>query len=159
MRKTSFPPAPSERGAWFSTGAALPQSRATHDAGAVFPYGPMDPSKRVCSRTYERQAALQEAMQGGIPWTHVRMASRTCRRAGVLHMAGMAKQPPLPKHRHYRNPAGRSNGASSRPSGLPRAWVSGAKLGNGRNCCGLEIEIFTILRIGWAVPIRRIPCE
>ena len=36
---------------------------------------------------------------------------------GSATLAGMAKQAPLPKQRHYRNPARKSSGASSRPSG------------------------------------------
>ncbi len=39
-KKHAFPLAPSERGAWVSPGAALPQSGATHDVRAVFPDGP-----------------------------------------------------------------------------------------------------------------------
>ena len=37
-------------------------------------------------------------------------------RRGCATLAGMAKQAPLPKQRHYRNPARKSSGASSRPS-------------------------------------------
>ena len=34
-------------------------------------------------------------------------------RLGCATLAGMAKQAPLPKQRHYRNPAKKSSGASS----------------------------------------------
>ena len=40
-------------------------------------------------------------MQGGIPvsclWTHVRKASRTCHRAGLLHVGGHGQASPSPQ--------------------------------------------------------------
>ena len=92
-KRILFPPAPSERGAWFPPGAALPH------------LVPMDPWKRVCSRTHELQATCRKLCRAA---SHGPMFAR--RRGlviapGLLHMAGMAKQAPLPKQRHYRNPA------------------------------------------------------
>jgi hypothetical protein len=53
---------------------------------------------------------------------------------GCATLAGMAKQAPLPKQRHYRNPARKSSGASSRHSRSPRGWALSASFANGSTC-------------------------
>ena len=83
-------------------------------------------------------------------WTHgsagvyatyemqVSCRKQTCHRArGLRHLGGHGQ---ASKQRHYRNPARKSSGASSRASGLPRAWASRATFANGSTYSELEIE-------------------
>ena len=120
-KRILFPPAPSERGAWFPPGAALPH------------LVPMDPWKRVCSRTHELQATCRKLCRAA---SHGPMFAR--RRGlviapGLLHVGGHGQASPLPKQRHYRNPASKSSDASSQPFKLRRAEAPGANFANGRN--------------------------
>jgi hypothetical protein len=110
-KRILFPPAPSERGAWFPPGAALPH------------LVPMDPWKRVCSRTHELQATCRKLCRAA---SHGPMFAR--RRGlviapGLLHVGGHGQASPLPKQRHCRNPASKSSDASSEHFRSPRAWA------------------------------------
>jgi hypothetical protein len=110
-KRILFPPAPSERGAWFPSGAALPH------------LVPMDPWKRVCSRTHELQATCRKLCRAA---SHGPMFAR--RRGlviapGLLHVGGHGQASPLPKQRHCRNPASKSSDASSEHFRSPRAWA------------------------------------
>jgi hypothetical protein len=72
--------------------------------------------------------------------TFERRADLSSRPGGCAMLASMAKQAPLPKPRHYRNPASKSSGASSRSTRLAESIGFKGEFRHGNTFCGWRLS-------------------